>query len=83
MEVGIGVNMKILVTIGDNSNKEYSRKDVVDIDPVEYLVYKDCMNYCSSDTYNDAWEHIVRAISQQIDNLPYDWYVDKIEEFWG
>jgi len=67
--------MKIRVEIGDNSNKNYHGTAEAEINEVDYVVYKDNMNWCTSYQYDNSWDNICERISRQ-NNLPYDWFVD-------
>ena len=70
----------VIVYLGDNSNKNYHLEAKVNIRVIDKLIYKDCMDEFSSDEYNIACEHIYNEISKQVNNLPLEWYLDKITD---
>lgn len=72
--------MRIRVTIGDNENKDYRKEVEAEISSIDWLVYKDCFEYCTYEEYVKAFDNICDDIQAQ-NNLPYDWYIDgKIKE---
>ena len=66
------------IVFGDSSLGTISNIRVID-----KLIYKDCMDEFSSDEYDIACEHIYNEISKQVNNLPLEWYLDKITDEYG
>lgn len=71
--------MRITAIIGDNDNRDYKNKVYAEINSIDWLVYQDGLEHCSFEQYDNAWNNITDAIEAQND-LPYEWYVDEIQE---
>lgn len=67
--------MIVKAIIKDNDNRDYIKEATASISNIDYLVYKDCMNTCTSEEYEKAWDRICTAFSNQND-LPKSWYMD-------
>lgn len=64
------------VKICDNDNELFSKNVQVEINSIDYLIIKDCMDTCSCDDYDESWERLVQAIeSNRSLYLPKDWYI--------
>ena len=61
--------------IKDNDNKDYVKEATASVSSVDYLVYKDCMNTCTGEEYDKAWNRICSAFTNQ-NNLLESWYID-------
>jgi hypothetical protein len=74
---------KVLVNvkIGDDDNSNYSKVIQVEINSIDYLVIKDCMEFCSGDEYDTSWNRLIQAIERTCSNLPRDWFVNGTIEF--
>lgn len=78
------MNMKgqvlVKTIIKDNDNDNYKLEAQAYVNGKDLLIYKDCMNTCSCEEYDRAWNNICGELSNQND-LPYNWYADKrVEE---
>ena len=67
--------MNVKAIIKDNDNKDFVKEATANISTIDYLIYKDNMNTCSSEEYDRAWNRICNAFSNQND-LPESWYMD-------
>lgn len=74
---------KVLVNvkIGDDDNSNYSKIIQVEINSIDYLVIKDCMEFCNGDEYDISWDKLIQAIETTCCNLPRDWFVNGAIEF--
>ena len=67
--------MNVKAIIKDNDNKDYVKEATARISGMDYLIYEDCMNTCTSEEYDRAWNRICDAFSSQ-NNLPESWYIE-------
>lgn len=67
--------VKVKAIIKDDNNPNFEVEAYADISSVDFLVYKDCMNICSSNEYEQAFDRISGCFQDQ-NYLPYDWYFD-------
>ena len=65
--------VKVKAIIKDDSNSNFESEVYANINSVDFLVYKDCMDICSSDEYGAAYDRICACFQNQ-NRLPYDWY---------
>ena len=65
--------VKVKAIIKDDNNSNFELEAYANISSVDFLVYKDCMNICSSDEYRAAEDRINECFQNQ-NHLPYDWY---------
>lgn len=68
--------MKLVVKVGDNSNKDFSKTVVVDLPFGDYATIKDCCNNCTADEYDRSWNKLCDKVGAQIYETD-DWYIDK------
>jgi hypothetical protein len=74
--------MLVNVRIGDDNNKDFKKLVQVELNSIDCLVIKDCMEFCDGDEYDTSWNNLVRAIERQSQcYLPREWYIDKIESY--
>jgi len=72
--------IKVKAIIKDDDNPNFELTCYATVNEVDFLVYKDCMNTCSCDEYDRAYDRICDCFEHQ-NNLPYSWYFDAdIEE---
>ena len=71
--------MRIKAIVGSNYHCNHKKKVYAEINGIDWLVYQDALEHCSSEQYDNAWNNICDAIEAQND-LPYYWYVDRIRE---
>lgn len=72
--------VKVKAIIKDDNNPNFEVEAYADISNVDFLIYKDCMNICSSDEYYAADDRITACFQRQ-NYLPYNWYYKSGIEF--
>ena len=72
--------IEVKATIRDNDDSNFEVEARAYINGTDFLTYKDCMNTCSADEYDRAWNNICSRFESNND-LPDSWYIDgEIEE---
>lgn len=75
--------MLVKVTVGDNDDRSYKKDITVSIPYGTYATIVDCMNHCSVDEYDRAWDELCNAVHNEIvsdEDYREDWIIDHIEE---
>jgi hypothetical protein len=74
--------MLVNVKIGDYDNKDFTTLIQVELNSIDCLVIKDCMEFCDGDEYETSWNKLITAIERNSNYyLPREWYVLKIESY--
>jgi hypothetical protein len=64
----------IKVILGDNKNSQYKKEIELSIGPVMYVCLKEF-----GDDYDKYWDKLCDKIECSGEELPYNWFIDKIK----
>ena len=69
----------IQITIREDCNDYYERRELITIDLDTYNKIVDCMETCTVKEYEQAQIQLLNEIINQVGDLPENWYIDRSE----
>ena len=69
----------IQITIREDRNDDYVRRELITVDYDTYDKIADCMETYTVKQYDEAWTQLLNEIVNQVSDLPENWYIDRSE----